>query len=337
MREDGTWGSASEGTAPELGEGWFALPGLADAHAHLAGDELALAPGRPAEIRKRAFACLERGTFLAIDKGWGDDSVVATLSAAAPTEGPDLEAAGRMITVEGGYYPGFAVETDRSGLEEVVHAAVVEGRGWVKLVGDWPRKGKGVVPNFDEEALSVAVEVAHAGGARIAIHTTGPEVASWAVWAGVDSIEHGPCLDRADLEELGRRGGAWVPTVLRMEATVEFLGRGSGGGRLIQAALDDMPQLVADLPPGVEVLAGTDLATPAGGVAAEAVALHRLGLPAAAAVDAASISARRYLGRSEGFQVGEPADVVFFESDPYEDPSILNVPVAAVRAGRRLR
>lgn len=334
---DRTWQAPGEGAPAELGEGWWALPGLADAHAHLGGDELDLAPGEPELIRRRAFACLERGTFLVIDKGWGDDSVVATLCGAPPRHGPDLEAAGRMIAVEGGYYPGFAVETDRAGLEEVVRSAVDQGLGWVKLVGDWPRKGRGVIPNFGEEALAAAVGVAHASGARVAIHTTGPDVASWAVWAGVDSIEHGLFLGHADLEELGRRNGAWVPTVLRMEATVESLGRSSGGGRLIDAALDDLPGLLAELPPGVNVLAGTDLATPAGGVAAEVLALHRKGLAARAAVDAASLSARRYLGRSDGFTIGEPADAVFFAADPYEDPSILTQPVAVLRSGERLQ
>lgn len=313
------------------------MPGLADAHAHLAGDELELAPGEPDEIRRRAFACLERGTFLVIDKGWGDDSVVATLTGSAPTESPDLEGAARMLAVEGGYYPGFAVETDREGLESEVRSAVEAGRGWVKLVGDWPRKGRGVVPNFDEEALRAAVDVAHRAGARVAIHATGPDTASWAVWAGVDSIEHGLFLSHADLEELGRRGGAWVPTILRMEETVEFLGKSSSGGRLISTALVDLPQLMAELPAGVNVLAGTDLAVSSGDVASEALALHRLGLSPVAVVDAASDSVRRYLGHSEGFLPGEPADAVFFAADPYEDPSTLTDPVAILRHGERLR
>lgn len=337
VSERGTWEEPEHGRSPDLGAGWWALPGLADAHAHLAGDELELAPGEPDQIRRRAFTCLERGTFLVIDKGWGDDSVVATLTGSPPTESPDLEAAARMIAVEGGYYPGFAVETDRDGLEAVVRSAVETGRGWVKLVGDWPRKGKGVVPNFDEEALRSAVDVAHGAGARVAIHATGPDAASWAVWAGVDSIEHGLFLSPADLEELGRRGGAWVPTVLRMEETVEFLGRSSGGGRLISTALADLPLLMAELPAGVIVLAGTDLAVSSGDVAAEAVALHRLGLSSRAAVDAAAGAVRRYLGRSEGFLPGEPADAVFFEADPYEDPATLRDPVAVLRSGERLR
>lgn len=335
VSEEGTWQEAEKGQ-PDLGTGWWALPGLADAHSHLAADELRLEPGRPADIRRRAFACLDRGVFLVVDKGWSDDSVMATLGGEAPTASPDLEGAGRMISVEGGYYPGFAVETDPAGLEAVVRQAVDEGRGWVKLVGDWPRKGKGLVANFDEQALARAVDVAHRGGARVAIHTTGPDVASRAVRAGVDSIEHGLFLSHADLEELGGRGGAWVPTVLRMEATAQMLGSGSTGGRLITAALADLRGLLREVPEGVAVLAGTDLATPAGGVAAEVAALHRLGLAAEAAVEAAAGTARRYLGKEPGFAPGLSADAVFFDADPYEEPAVLGRPVAVMRAGKRL-
>lgn len=332
----GLWEEPAPDAAPELGRGWWALPGLVDAHAHLAADELELVPGDPTEIRRRAYACLERGTFLVIDKGWCDDSVIATLTSMPPEESPDMEGAARMIAVEDGYYAGFAVETDRPGLEDAVRAAVESGKGWVKLVGDWPRKGRGAVANFDEEDLRAAVEVAHRGGARVAIHTMAPDVASWAVWAGVDSIEHGLFLTGADLEELGRRRGAWVPTVVRMEAMVDMLGPTSRGGRLISTALVDLPLLLQDVPAGVAVLAGTDLATPPGGVAAEVAALARRGLPPERAVDAASVAARRYLGRSEGFHVGEPADAVFFDRDPYDDVSVLEAPVAILRTGRIL-
>lgn len=334
---EGTWEEPISGPAPEVGEGCWALPGLADAHAHLAADELHLDPGEPEEIRRRAFACLERGTFLIIDKGWRDDSVLATLGSIPPARRPDLEGAGRMIAVEGGYYPGFAVETDRHGLEEAVREAAGQGKGWVKLVGDWPRKGRGALANFDQEAMATAVSVAHRAGARVAIHTMAPEVASWAVWAGVDSIEHGLFLDEGDLEELARRGGAWVPTVLRMEAMVEMLGPSSSGGRLISSALKDLPMLLGGVPPGLAVLAGTDLATPAGAVAGEAMALARFGLPEEEAVGAASTAVRRYLGRSEGFVIGEPADAVLFGADPYEKPSTLSDPVAILRGGRRVR
>lgn len=334
---DGSWAPAPEGAVAELGKEWWALAGLADAHSHLAGDDLHFDPGEPAEIRHRAYACLERGTFLVIDKGWNDDSVIATLTGMDPTRRPDFQGAGRMIAVEAGYYPGFAVETDSEGLAAVVAARAGEGRGWVKLVGDWPRKGVGPRANFDEDDLVTAVTVAHDGGARVAIHTMAPEVPSMAVKAGVDSIEHGLFLTGEDLEVLAGRGGAWVPTILRMEAIADMLGHGSSGGRLILEGLDNVAALLADTPEGVVVLAGTDMATAVGDVAREVLALAGKGLSVERAVEAASTAARDYVGLPSGFTPGAPADAVFFGSDPLDDLATLQSPVAVLRRGRLLR
>lgn len=321
----------------DLGQEWWALPGLADAHAHLASDELNLEPGDPAAIRRRAFTCLENGVFVVVDKGWNDDSVVMTLSELPPASRPDYEAAARMITVPGGYYPGFAVETDSAGISEAVAGAAEYGRGWVKLVGDWPRRGRGAVANFDAEGLAAAVAAAHAGGARVAIHTMAPEVPGMAVEAGVDSIEHGLFLDRDDLEKLAARGGVWVPTLIRMEATAAMLGPDSSGARLIRDGLDNVAGLLPHAPEGLAVLAGTDLALRSHEVGREVEALISAGLSPERAVAAASTSVRKYLGLPSGFRPGDPADAVFFPADPREDPGVLTEPVAVVRGGVRLR
>lgn len=335
--DDGRWEEPTGHEAEVLGSGWWALPGLVDSHAHLAADELQLAPGVPGEIRNRAFACLEGGVFLVVDKGWCDSSVVATLTDAPPSEAPDFEGAARIVAVEGGYYPGFAEETDPAGLSEVIHQAAGDGNGWVKLVGDWPRKGRGALPNFEPEHLKTVVEVSHAAGVRVAIHTMAPEVASWAVAAGVDSIEHGLFLTPEDLEVLADRAGGWVPTILRCEALIEALGAESSGGKLLAAGLENVASLLREVPEGVDVLAGTDLAVPSAAVGREATALIRHGLDPRRAVDAASTTAYSFTRRPAEFVVGAPADAVFFDRDPYEDPSALERPVAALRHGARVR
>lgn len=333
---EGLWQPAGTTRTADLGAGLWALPGLADSHAHLGANNRELEGGDPREIARRAFACVESGVFLIVDKGWSDDSVVIALSDAPPGRVPDWEAAGRMIAVPEGYFPGFAIETDAAGLETVVADAVAGGNGWAKLVGDWPRKGRGAVANFDEAELATAVEVAHRGGARVAIHTMAPEVPSMAVRAGVDSIEHGLFLTRDDLALLGSRGGAWVPTVVRMEETAAMLGHGSSGGRLIMEGLDNVAALLPDAPEDVAVLAGSDIAVAPWVIGAEVTRLSELGLAVDRAVAATSTTARRYLGRPSGFAVGEPADAVFFARDPLEDPRVLTEPDTVMRAGRIL-
>lgn len=332
---DGRWVTEeSGGGRSEIGRGLWAVPGLVDAHAHLAADELHLEPTDPSEVRRRAYACLDRGAFLIVEKGWSDDVVIATLSATPPTERPDFEGASRMIATEGGYYPGFAVETDEAGLEEVVADAAKTGAGWVKLVGDWPRPGRGAVANFAEDALRSAVSVAHAAGARVAIHTMAPDVPSMAVRAGIDSIEHGLFLTESDLMDLGARSGAWVPTLMRVQAIADMLGPDSTGGRLMLDGLENMRRLLSTVPEGVAVMAGTDLAAEAGDVGREVMRLLDFGLDSGRALAAATSVPRLHLGLGAGFEPGSPADAVFFDRDPLERPDVLSRPVAVMRRGR---
>ena len=334
---DGVWTAVADGDTADFSD-LVALPGLADGHAHLAHTDMShLIPGDQEGIAARAVAAIEAGVHLVFDKG-SCDGAVLSLTDRRPHTRPHLEAAGRMIAGEAGYFPGFAVETDESGLVEAVRAGAAESAGWVKIVGDWPRKGVGPVANFGVEALTRAVAVAHAAGARVAIHTMAPDVASMAVRAGVDSIEHGLFLTDDDLAELGARSGMWVPTVLRMEAVVEQFGLERTAGRIVAEGL----ARVRDLLPGaqaagVRVLAGTDLAVGSHRVAEEAARLVDYGLSAHQAVQAVCFDAWSSAGLSAGFEVGAPADLVAFDRDPREDVDVLLHPSVVLRAGRLIR
>jgi imidazolonepropionase-like amidohydrolase len=330
---EGHW--SAEGSEPLVDlRSYWALPGLADCHAHLASDSLKNVDesGELSAIRRRAFAQMGRGVFLIVDKGWSDE-VVLKLIDEPPDTRPHLEAAGRIITGTHGYFPGFAEEVDDSDLPQAVARANKKG-GWVKLVGDWPQKGRGPVVNFGEEALKLAVEVAHAAGARVAIHAMAPNTPAQAVRAGVDSIEHGLYLSEADLALLGERRGAWVPTIANTEDVLAAFSTGSTAARVLGAGLERLHStlpLAASL--GVSVLAGTDLGLRHGEVAAEAIRLAHFGLPTAAAVDAASINAYEYLGMRP-LEFGTSADVVLFAVDPSSHLQALSEPVAGMRAGR---
>lgn len=335
-------GIEQEHWAPATGDGMldlsdcWSLPGLADAHAHLAQDELNLDEGDPVEIRRRAYLCLERGVFLCLDKGWKDRSVL-TLADVPPSDRPDLQAAGGMIAGPGGYFPGFGIEVDEAGLAEEVRRQAESSLGWVKLVGDWPRKGMGPVAAFGEEALRRAVQVAHSAGAKVAIHTMAPDVPSAAVRAGVDSIEHGLFLTGEDLELLGSRNGMWVPTVLRMKAVIHQLGADSSGGKLVIEGLERVKSLLPGaVSRGVRVLAGSDLAVPHGEISSEAIALARYGLGISDAVAAVSSNAYEAAGIEAGFSPGLPANLVAFERPPLEDVEALAKPAWVIRRGKVL-
>jgi imidazolonepropionase-like amidohydrolase len=341
--DDGRWVSPTSGRAgPEVdGSQWWALVGLADCHAHLGGDDLANMNGPHGgddleHVRRNAWTQLQGGVFLVADKG-GKNEVTLRLLDEPPERRPDLWAAGRVITGPGGYYPDFGVEVDEAGLVDAVRrATAARGATWVKLIGDWPRKGVGAVPSFGEEALASGVEVAHAAGCRVAIHAAAPRTSSMAVAAGIDSIEHGLFLTTKDVEALGRRGGAWVPTVCAMEGVRDQLGPSSSGGRLFDEGLQNLRDLIVGAPAaGVTVLCGTDLHLRHGEVAREAVRLVDYGLTPEQSTEAISEAAYRYLGQAgRDFRIGLPADVVFFDRHPHEDISVLTRPVLALRHGR---
>ena len=334
--EDGRWVAQGEGDVVDL-SGLVSCPGLVDGHAHLAHADVAnLVPGDPAEIAERAFAAVSAGVHLVFDKG-SCDAAVLTLTERPLTERPHLQAAGRIVAGPAGYFPGFAVETDEAGLANVIRAAAEESAGWVKIIGDWPRKGIGPVANFSEEALGAAVRVAHAGGAKVAVHTMAPDVASIAVRAGVDSIEHGLYLTDDDIRALGARAGVWVPTVLRMEAVVAQFGPERTAGRIVSEGLDRVRSLLpAAQAAGVRVLTGTDLILATAHVAEEAIRLVDYGLTAAQAVQATCIDPWRAAGLPGGFEPGAAADLVAFRGDPTEDVTLLRRPGAVMRGGRWL-
>ena len=236
----------------------YALPGLADCHAHLGLNHVgSMTTITEDEIRANsvtnAWMQVEGGVLLIVDKGSSSDVSLEILDA-PPNERPMTTMAGRIIAPPDGYYPGYGHEVDEEGLAEAVRQAAGGRAEWVKIIGDWPRKGRGTVANYGEAALTTAVEIAHAAGRRVAVHTMAPEGIGPAVGAGVDSIEHGLFLTDSDLPGLAERGGAWVPTILGAEAIIEMLGADSTGGRLLTDGVanvrDLLPEAEGDEGPG---------------------------------------------------------------------------------------
>ena len=325
------WGDPDEVIAP----GFWALPGLVDGHAHLARSTVDLGPGDLEGAATSAAMALRAGVGLILDKGWRDLTVVHLIDQVPPAERPEIEAAGVVLAVDGGFWEGFARHVAPRDIRQAAEMAAKEGAGWVKLIGDWPRKGIGPAANFDEAGLGEAVAAASEQGARVAVHTMAREVPSMAVRAGVDSIEHGLFLSGDDLEMLGARGGCWVPTVVQMEATISQLGENSSGGRLLIEGLENVrARLGSAVDAGVHVLTGTDLVIGSHDVAREAVRLWEMGLAAEAVIAAVSWSGFRATGRASAFDVGEPANAVLFAEDPISNPRVLTDPAVVIRLGR---
>jgi imidazolonepropionase-like amidohydrolase len=205
--------------------------------------------------------------------------------------------------------------------------------GWCKIIGDWA---------WDEPPVPLAVlrevtSTVHAIGGRVSVHAQTAAGCANAVAAGVDSLEHGMHLDPGLLDQMAAQGTALVPTLNAFAAAAFQVRAGDPGSRrdAYLAGWAAMPPTArAAYEAGVTVLAGTDT-HPCGTVAEEVERLISAGLPRAAAVGAASWTARTWLGLP-GLTDGAPADLVVFDEDPVAHPDVLHHPRRIILRGQIL-
>lgn len=326
----------ASGATTVLDGGWL-LPGLVDAHAHLA---LASPAGAGATVAERVQASarvqLMAGVLLIREPGGPDHSSTAVWPG---RDLPRTITSGRFLAPPNGYFPGLAREVAAAGLAQAVAEEAAAGSGWVKLIGDFLDAEGRLVANWTPAALTAAASAAHRSGARITVHAILPETVVAAVEAGVDGVEHGTGMPRDLLPVLAQRDVAWVPTMVISDAVRAWAGQSMAApvAGLVNAWLDGLGPLVAAASrAGVRILAGTDAGlVPHGVVAAEVALLLDAGVPADVAVGAASWEARAYLGLA-GIEEGAPADLVAFGDDPRMHPATLDRPIVTVLDGRLL-
>lgn len=317
---------------PEELPGRYALAGLVDAHAHptVAVDERGpyLADGDYGAARLDEYAA--SGVTVIRDTG-GRSQVTLSFARTAAAGRPVVTAAGRFLASANRYFPRMYSPAAPDELTAAIQAEVAAGAAWVKIIGDFPEWGAdGPVPGstvatYDLDTLRQAVDAAHAAGARVAVHSTLPD--SGLMGIGADSIEHGQALGYAELEELGTRGGAWTPTlcaVLQQRDSPDPEVR-TRVGELRERLRDCLPYAVAH---NVRVLAGTDVV---GTIAGEIALLADHGLAVEQAIAAAGSLARDFLG------IHPAGDIVTYDNDPRDDPSVLASPAAVVVRGVRVR
>ena len=315
--------------------GWV-LPGLVDAHSHVGLGPLGAVDRDEAE--KQALADREAGALLLRDAGspsdtrWVDDR----------DDLPVLVRAGRHIARTRRYLRGFGEEIEPEQLVAEMARQAARGDGWVKLVGDWIDRDTGdLAPCWPASVLPDAIAAAHAQGARVTAHCFGEASLAPLVEAGIDCIEHATGLTEETIGLLVRHAVSVVPTLINIDTFPE----------IAAAAEDKFPTYAAHMrdlhlrrhatvrsahEAGIAVYAGTDAggSLPHGGIGREVLALHQAGLSPVAALDAASWSARRWLGH-EGLVEGASADLLICAEDPREDLRTLLAPAHVVLRGKR--
>ena len=308
----------------EVLPGRFALPGLVDAHAHVAIGP-GLQPLDAASARDALLRLREQGILLVRDVG-APRSV--TLRIAPDPSLPHLIAAGRWLAPSDRFFAALHEPVAPEGLVEAALGEVSRGARWVKVITDW------MTPelSYDAALLRSLVDAVHAAGARVAAHTTWPTVRE-VVSAGVDSVEHGCGLDAGTVALMAARGIAWTPTLTALLEPLPADASRERRDRRERLLGNDRAMLAEAVTSGVTILAGTDCA---GTLTDEVRNLVAFGLTPVRALRAATTDARAFLGLPSLVD-GGPADVVTFEGDPRDDPEVLAYPASVVLGGVRVR
>jgi imidazolonepropionase-like amidohydrolase len=332
-----------------VGDGWFVLPGLVDAHAHLITSPSIGVAGYtearntdPDELMRRVLthlAAQRDGGVLAVrDAGAPDGTVVEAMTSLDPAL-PYLQAAGRFIAPPGRYMPNVAHEVSGQDIVLAASQEAARGGGWIKFIGDSSHRDQpGSEPEvgWTVDEVRPAIDAARRAGARIAMHVTTPAAVEMAIALDIDSIEHGAHLKPQHLQRMAERGRAWTPTLaafrifLQRIRSKELQMPEGSFAEAVDAIERQLPQAVAA---GVILLCGSDAALDHGKIGLEVLAFIDAGLTPERAIRAATIDSWNYLRLGIPIQENSVADFVAYERDPLQDPCVLLHPRLVVRNG----
>jgi imidazolonepropionase-like amidohydrolase len=137
------------------------------------------------------------------------DFAMRDLIAIGAMTGPRMIVAGQGISA-----PRQATTPNPEAMRKAAEDRIKSESDWIKVYGSrgsFDSVETTQTVTFDE--MKAIVDVAHATGHRVAIHSYGASGVRDAVRAGADSVEHGIDLDDDTLADMIKRGTVWVPTI----------------------------------------------------------------------------------------------------------------------------
>ena len=325
--------------------GRYIVPGLIDAHVHIAN----LRAMRTA-LESGVTTVRSSGVSSFVDVGMRD------LVKAGALVGPDVLAAGyhvRPVIAEEAYFDSPALAelmfkrvTTTDAMRRVVQANLSRGVDWIKTLATERAGTPDTDPRkqvYTEAELRVIVEEAATTKVPVQAHAHGSEGALAAVKAGVRSIEHGTYLSDEALQLMAKQGTFFDPT---MEAVKDVATPGGDyDNRDLQLRGQHMLPRLRDAigrahKLGVKIVAGSDTGYGPASVGRLAIEIANLvdgGVPRLAAIQAATITNAQMLRREK--QIGQvvpgfEADLLVVERNPLDDVATLQDPLLIVSNGR---
>ncbi|MGQ0643837.1 MAG: amidohydrolase family protein [Gemmatimonadaceae bacterium] len=338
-------GVAAAGTMVIDVGGRYVVPGLFDAHTHIAN-------------LRAARAALESGVTTVRSAGVSGyvDVGLRELVKKGAVAGPDVLAAGYHIRpqlAEEAFLGDPALSpflnggvTAADAIRQVVRANLARGVDWIKTHST-ERAG---LPETDPrrqvymaDEMKVMVDEAGAKGIPVMAHAHGEEGALAAVQAGVRSIEHGTYLSDEALRLMAQKGTYLVPTY---SAVVDMTQPGGEfdnpdlvlRGRHMLPRMRETVQNAIKL--NVKIVAATDALYSPNSVmriSHEVAAFVDMGMTPLQALQSATTVAAEMLGmgsRAGAIQAGLEADLLVVERNPLESIRTLDDPLLVMSNGR---
>jgi imidazolonepropionase-like amidohydrolase len=337
--------SAAGGASVIDARGRYVIPGLIDAHTHLADFASA----------RRA---LDSGVTTARSAGVSNyaDVGLRELARKGAIPGPDILAAGYHVR------PQLASEafisdpvlspfindgvTTIDAIRQVVRANLSHGVDWIKTTSTERAGTPDTDPRkqlYTEPEVAAMVKEAAAKSIPVMAHAHGEEGALAAVKAGVRSIEHGTYLSDEALKLMKANGTYLVPTY----ATVIDLTEPGGdydnpglhlrGSHMLPRLRDTVERAHRT---GVKIVTGADTGYGPNSVtriAHEVAAFVEMGMTPLHALQSATTLAAELLAlekRTGALEAGLEADLVVVERNPLEHIRTLQDPLLVVSNGR---
>jgi imidazolonepropionase-like amidohydrolase len=333
------------------------LPGWTDLHVHLRGESnpAAYSEGfrlNPEHHAFRAVGYAEKTLMAGFTsvRDLGGEVVLALRDAINQRQlrGPRIFAAGKGIATTGGHGdptngynaelshllgppgPTEGVINSPDEARRAVRQRYKDGSDVIKITatgGVLSYAKSGDAPQFTQAEVDAVVEAAKDYGYKVAAHAHGKEGIRRAVLAGVTSIEHGTYMDEEIFKLMKQRGTWYVPTIYAGRFVAEKAKIDGYFPDVVRPKAARIGALIQDTfskayAAGVKIGFGTDMGVgPHGDNAQEFVYMVEAGMPAGAAMQAATIHAADVLGVDDQgvIEAGKRADIIALAADPLQD------------------